>query len=111
VSTVISSFATISCDGECGKTITFPQTKEGEQEALQSTPWLNAIRFVNTPDGRKFVYCNDECEIKAAGAGNHNQKVVVQATAPNSVDLAAQAAARAAQATQALKVGGPVTLS
>jgi len=63
------------------------------------------------PDKRQYVYCGDECEVKATGAGKHNPRVVVQAIAPNAVNLAAQAAAQAAQATQALKAGGPVTLS
>jgi hypothetical protein len=109
--TISNTFVTITCDGpNCVKTITFPQTTEGEQEAVQANPWLTSVRFVQTPDQRKFIYCGDECEIKAAGAGSHNKKVLVAPQGPNSVDLAAQAAARAAQATQALKAGGPVTL-
>lgn len=112
MSTVISSFVTINCDGlGCDKTVTFPQTEEGEKEAVQSSPWMNSLRFVQTPDSRKFTYCSDECEAKAAGAGVHNKKVLIAPQGPNTVDLAAQAAARAAQATQALKSGGPVTLS
>lgn len=112
MSTVISSFVTVSCDGlECGKTITFPQTEQGEQEAFQSSPWMNSLRTIQTVDNRKFVYCSDECEAKAVGLGTHNKKVLVAPQGPNAVDLAAQAAARAAQATQALKAGGPVTLS
>lgn len=111
MSTVVSSFVTLTCDhGECSHTITFPQTPEGEKEAMQSTPWMNALRFVQTPDGRKFTYCSDECEIKSAGAGTHNQKVLVTPQGPNAVDLAAKAALHAQQATQALKAGGPVTL-
>lgn len=112
MSTVISSFVTISCDNlGCEKTVTFPQTPEGEQQATADNPWLNSIRFVGTPDGRKFTYCSDECEIKATGAGQHNKKVIVTPTSPNDASLAAQAAERARQATQALKTGGPVTLS
>lgn len=112
MSTVISSFVTLSCDNpECNKTATFPQTPEGEQEAFQSNTWMNSLRFIQTADQRKLTYCSDECEAKAVGLGLHNKKVIVQPTAPNSVDLAAQATARAAQVTQQLKAGGPVTLS
>jgi hypothetical protein len=112
MATVISSFVTLSCDGpDCEKTVTFPQTPEGENDARQSNPWINALRFVQTPDQRKFTYCSDECEIRSTGQGHHNPKTIVAAQGPNAVDLAAQAALRAQQATQALKAGGPVTLS
>ena len=112
MSTVISSFVTLSCDGpECTKTTTFPQTEQGEQEAVQSNPWMNSVRFTQTPDQRKFTYCSDECEIKATATGVHNKKILVAPQGPNAVELAAQAALRAQQATQALKAGGPVTLS
>jgi hypothetical protein len=111
LSTVISSFVTVSCDGDCGKTITFPQTEQGEQEAMQNNPWMTSLRFVHTPDQRKFTYCSDECEAKAVGKGVHNKKVLVAPQGPNAIELAAQAAARAAQATEQLKAGGPVTLS
>lgn len=112
MSTIITSFVTMSCDNpECGKTVTFPQTQEGEQQAFQDNVWLNSLRFVQTVDQRKLTYCSDECEAKGIANGVHNKKVIVAPQAPNAVQLAAEAAARAQQATQALKQGGPVTLS
>lgn len=118
MSTLITQFATINCDGpECQNTITYEQTKEGEQEAFQKATWLNSLRIVSVPGpenqgrGRVYSYCSDECEIKATGAGGHNKKVIVIPHGPNATDLAAQAAARAQATTQALKSGdGKVTL-
>ena len=105
--TVISSFVTITCDGrDCLKTVTFPQTEEAEKQAMIDNVWMQSLRFVQTPDNRKFTYCSDECEAIATGLGVHNKAVIVPATQPNSVGLAAQAAARAAEATRALKAGG-----
>jgi hypothetical protein len=114
LSTIINSFITITCDGPCLKTITFPQTQEGEQEALQANPWLNTLRFVQTSDNRKFSYCSDECEAKGLGTGQHNKlepKKIVQAGGQQAVEMAAQAAARSRQATEALRQGSPVELS
>jgi hypothetical protein len=111
LSTVISSFVTITCDNQCGKTITFPQTEEAEKEAFHANPWMNALRFITTADQRKYIYCSDECEAKQLGTGIHNKKLLIAPTGPNSVDLAAQAAARARQATEQIKAGNPVTLS
>ena len=112
MSTIVSSFVTMTCDNpECGKTVTFPQTQEGEQQAFQENVWLNSIRFIQTVDQRKITYCSDECEAKGIASGSHNKKVIVTPQGPNAAELAAQAAQRAQQATQALKSGGPVTLS
>lgn len=105
------TFITISCDGDgCEKAATFVQTAEGEKQALEAHPWLYAARAIQTTDGRKFTYCSDECEIKAAGAGVHNKPIIVTPQGPNDVALAAQAAEAAAKATAALKAGGKVTL-
>lgn len=107
----IISFVTVSCDGPgCDKTATFPNTEQDGKEAFQNNPWMHSIRTVQTVDGRKFVYCSDECIAKAVGTGILNKQTIVKPQAPNAVQLAAQAAARAQQATQALKSGGPVTL-
>jgi hypothetical protein len=112
LSTITSSFVTISCDApECPKTVTFPQSEEGEKTAFAENVWMNSLRFVNSVDQRKFIYCSDECEAKGLGLGHHNKQVIVPAVAPNSVDLAAQAAERARQATEAIKSGhGKVVL-
>jgi hypothetical protein len=112
LSEVKNSFITITCDGPaCDKTVTFAETQEGFNEALQSNTWMNCIRVIGTPDQRKFVYCSDECEVKATATGVHNKKLLVTPQGPNAAQLAAEAALRAQQATQALKSGGPVTLS
>lgn len=111
MSTVLQTFVTVTCDNPmCDKTVTFPQTQEGEQEVLQSHPWMNSLRFVQLPDNRKFTYCSDECEAKGVASGTHNKQLIVRPQGPNSAELAAQAALRAQQATAALKSGGPVTL-
>lgn len=70
------------------------------------------MRFVQTLDNRKLSYCSDQCEVLATGQGNHNKLEPKKVISGNQaqVDLAAQAAQRAAQATQALKQGSGVTL-
>lgn len=118
MTTLVSQFVTISCDGlDCPNTSTFAQTQEGEAAAIQANPWLTNVRFVQAPpsrpqqEGSRFVYCSDECEIKATAAGKHNKAQIIVPTGPNTVELEAQAAARARQATQALKSGeGKVVL-
>lgn len=111
MTTVISSFATVSCDGECGKTVTFAQTQEGEKEAFDSNAWLNGMRMVQTIDKRQFSYCSDECEIKAVSSGAHNkvEKKIITGN-QSQVDLAAKAAHAAAQATQAMKSGAGIQI-
>ena len=114
MSTIINSFVTVTCDGDgCPKTITFPQTQEGEQEAIQNNPWLSSLRFVQTTDGRKYSYCSDECEAKGLGTGKHNklEKRIVSVGGPNAIEMAAQAAARAQKANEALHQGSGVELS
>ena len=108
---ITNTFVTVSCDGpDCGKTATFASDQESAKQAFNENAWMNSIRTIITIDQRKFVYCSDECEAKSVGIGVHNKKVLVEPTGPNAAALAAQAAARAQQATAALKSGGPVTL-
>lgn len=105
-------FVTISCDGPgCGNASTFEPTKEAQDEALHDYPWLLNHRNIALPDGRKFTYCSDECEAKSIGTGAHN-KLEKAITAGNqaNIALAAKAAERARQATEALKKGSGVTL-
>lgn len=112
MSTVNTTFVTISCDSEgCANTATFPGNEEGEKQAFADNQWMNSLRFVNTVDQRKYVYCSDTCEAKALATGVHNKRVIVPAAGPNDAALAAQAAHRAAVATEALKSGkGKVVL-
>ena len=115
MSVVQSQFVTFSCDGpECGKATTFAATQEDQKVAVISNPWLNGMRFIKTADGREVAYCSDECEVKAVATGAHNKlepKRIVDATGQAQVNLAAEAAKRAANATAALKAGAGVQLS
>lgn len=113
MSTVISSFVSLSCDApDCDKNVTFPQTEQAQAEALLEHPWLNSLRFVNTPDGRKFNYCSDECEAKAIGLGTHNklEKRIITESNPASVNLAAKAAEQARIAEAKIRAGQSVTV-
>ena len=115
MSTVQSTFVTISCDGPgCGKTVTFPATEQGKTEAVEDYPWLLTLRGVGTPDQRTLNYCSDTCEANGLATGVHNKpdrKRVIQSGTPGDVKLAAIAAEQAKQANKALHDGGPVTLS
>ena len=107
-------FITVSCDApDCGKTATFPATEQGQADAFQDHPWLNSLRGVGTPDKRQLSYCSDECEAKGVALGAHNKlerKRIITSGNQAEVNLAAQAARQAAEATAALRSGGPVTL-
>jgi len=108
LSTIVTSYVTISCDAEgCGKTATFNQTQEAEAEAIKANPWLTTVRFVTTMDKRKLNYCSDACEVSASGKGQHNPLEPKKIVAGNErdVNLAAQAAAAAAKAEAAMKAG------
>lgn len=115
MSTVQSTFITISCDGpNCDKSVTFPATEEGQQEALEGSPWLKTLRGVGTPDKRQLSYCSDTCEAEGVATGAHNKvekKRIIQTGNQADVNLAAQAAAQAREANKALRDGSPVTLS
>jgi len=115
LSTVQSAFITISCDGPgCDKSVTFPATEQGKAEAFQDYPWLNALREVATVDRRQLSYCSDLCEAAGVGTGIHNKperkRIITPGSNPAEVNLAAQAAAHARQANEALHSGAPVTI-
>jgi hypothetical protein len=108
LTTVVSSFITITCDGTCGKSVTFAQNEPAQQEAVKDNPWLGTIRFVNMPDNRKFGYCSDECELAGITAGSHNPvqpKPQIVTGTDASVALAARAAEQARLAQEALRKG------
>ena len=124
MSTIITQFATISCDAlGCQKTVTFPATDQGQYEAQQDNPWLNSLRTVvmpdtipgtNPPQNRKVTYCSDECEAKGIAAGTHNKlepKKIIAAGGQAQVDLAARAAQQAAEATARLKTGQSIEIA
>jgi hypothetical protein len=108
LSTIQSTFVTISCDGpDCDKTVTFPATEQGQAEAFEDNPWLRTLRGVGTPDKRQLSYCSDECEAKGIGSGSHNKLERKRIVTGNQVDvnLAARAAEQARQATEQLRQG------
>lgn len=109
MSTVQSVFITVSCDGKgCDKSVTFAANPQGEKEAQDANPWLLTHRAIQTADKRVLTYCGDECEIKAAGDGAHNkleQKHIITDANNSQVNLAAQAAKLAAEATAKMKEG------
>jgi hypothetical protein len=112
LSTVQTTFLTVSCDGPgCTKSVTFPGTEQGQLEAMRDAPWLNSLRIVQTSDKRQLGYCSDECEANAVGNGSHNklEKRIITATG-QQVDLAARAAEQARQTNAALHQGSPVVL-
>lgn len=100
---------TMTCDNECGKTITF-DVKDA-QKVVEENPWLNTGRFIQTGDRRGFFYCSDKCEVEATGTGKHNvpepKKIVETPSvgAAQAIKIAAQAAENAREATKALKTG------
>lgn len=114
MSTLQSTFITVSCDGpECDKSVTFPATEQGNADAFQDNPWLATLRGVGTPDKRQLSYCSDECEAKGLATGTHNKlerKRIITTGNQAEVNLAAQAARQAAEATAAMRTGQPVTL-
>jgi hypothetical protein len=108
-----ASYQTITCDS-CSKSVTFENTEDhrGIAEAREQHPWLKTIRVIQA-SGRSFVYCGDECELKAISDGTHNpvaKSSLVLPTGANAQQVAAAEAQRAEQATKALKAGAGVTL-
>lgn len=108
-------FQTLTCD-QCQTTVTFQAQQQGvAEQVLTEYPWLKTARNVATSDGRRFFYCKDECEIKAAGEGKHNpvepSRIIAQA-GPATVAQASAAAKASQDATEAIKSGrgGQVTL-
>ena len=113
MTTVITPFVTIVCDGpNCDKSVTFKQTEEDQKIAEKENLWLGFMRFVNTLDGRKLGYCSDVCEAEAVQAGSHNKPEPKKIFLGNEQEaqLAAQAAAHAAKAQAAIRAGQPITL-
>jgi hypothetical protein len=111
-----TQFRTVTCEGpECKNTVTFEvnqQDPSSAKAAHDANPWLNTIRIVQA-SGLNHVYCSDDCEISAVGAGYHNpkeRKSILLPDASNAVQVAAAQAAQVEAANRALKTGGPVTL-
>jgi hypothetical protein len=103
-----ATIRTISCDGPaCDKQVIFDQADKSPLEKPENE-WLKNSRIVSTNDGRVLAYCSDTCEVDSITAGKHNiqeQPKVHTNSNPAAIALAAQAAARARQADQALRDG------
>jgi hypothetical protein len=103
-----STIRTISCDGPaCEKRVIFEQGDKSVFEKPENE-WLKNSRVVSTNDGRVLSYCSDTCEVNNITAGKHNvqeQPKIEHNANPAAIAMAAQAAARARQADQALRDG------
>jgi hypothetical protein len=113
LSTLSVTFITITCDGACGKSVTFAQTQEEERQAVKDNPWMNTVRVLQSKDKRQFLYCSDQCEIEAASAGNHNpleEKKIATSVNQSQIDFAARAAHIAAEANKAMKSGSGISV-
>ena len=113
MSIVDSQVRTVTCN-TCGQTATF---EVKDQKAIEESPWLKNVRIIQTSSsGRNFAYCSDQCEIGGITANNHNipeEKKIVdvpegQSTA--AIQIAANAAKQAENATRAIKDGKPAKL-
>lgn len=106
-----SNIRTISCDGPgCDKQVTYDRKNEKTTFELPENIWLRATRVVQTADGRNLVACSDVCEVKSVETGTHNipePPKIVTAANPAAIALAAQAAANARQADEAIRTGQP----
>ncbi len=102
-------FRTISCNADgCDKTVTFEASKEKDVLQLPENVWVKSFRTIQTIDNRVFGYCSDACEITGATSGVHNiqeKRIISDAGNPAQVQMAAQAAKAAEEATKQLRAG------
>ena len=116
MSIVDVAFRTVSCNS-CDRTVTFDaQDKDAIKGAVDDNPWLKTARVVQQLfGGRNFVFCSDECTLKAIEKNLLNpeepKKVIAMPGGASAIAAAAEAAKRQEQATAALKSGAGVTLS
>ena len=97
---------------ECPREASFDMaTKE---KVMADNPWLRTYRTVQTGDNRFIGYCSDTCEVRGVTSGKHNvpdpPKIVPAANA-GAIALAAQAAANAKKAEQAIRDGQPANIT
>ena len=103
---------TISCNG-CEKSVVFDVR---QQEATINNPenlWLKTSRVVQSSDGRNFLYCSDQCEMKGITTGEHNipePKKIIDTGNAAAVAIAAKQAAVAKQAEAAIREGKPANV-
>ena len=100
----------INCDGAgCTKpTLTFDRKEEQQTFAKPENGWVKGLRLVNTADGRTFMYCSDECEVKGTATGKHNlpePKKIIETGNAAAVAAAAQLAEARAVAEKAVREG------
>jgi hypothetical protein len=116
-----TTFVTIACNKEgCGKTVTFEASQEKKTLSLPENSWVNSFRIVSRlrpEEGKErplnFGYCSDACEVEGAATGIHNlpepKRIATQVGTAEQI-AAAAAAAKAMEATKALKDGTGITL-
>lgn len=104
---------TIACDAfGCTKTITYPMSEHKQTFEDPANAWLKTSRVVQSADGRNHTYCSDECEVKGVATGKHNipePKKLVEGNAA-AIAMAAQTAAAAKAAEQAIREGKPANI-
>src|SRR5713226_9538912 len=76
---VDSAIRTITCDGGCGKKVMFDRKDEQTTFQNHENAWLKGARVVQSFDGRNFLYCGDECDLKGVSSGKHNIPQIIQA--------------------------------
>ncbi len=100
----------IKCDAEgCTKPqLTFDRKEEQQFFAKPENTWVTGMRLVQTADGRQFMYCSDECEVKGAATGKHNlpePKKIIETGNAAAVAAAAKLAEARTAAEKAVREG------
>jgi hypothetical protein len=93
--------------------VTFDRKEEAANFAKPENVWLKTSRVVQTADGRNHVYCSDECELKGTATGKHNipePKKIVETGNAAAIAIAAQQAAQAKAAEEAIRTGQPTNI-
>lgn len=95
---------TVKCDeAECGHVATFDL--KDTKKALEDFPWLRTVRVIKTGDGREFLYCEDECEIKAVSKGVHNTLEPKRIVVTDDLKGVNKAAEQLAETDKAIREG------
>lgn len=109
---------TIKCDGPgCAREqLLFDRKEEQVVFGKPENAWVKGLRLVQTADGRQFMYCSDECEVKGAGTGQHNlpePKKIIEAGNAAAVAAAAKIAEARTAAEKAVRegTGGQIQIS
>ena len=102
----------VKCDlPECLNTAAFDASTK--DKAMADNLWLRTYRTVQAGDGRNFGYCSDTCELAGVASGRHNMpepKKIIDASNAGAIAIAAQQAAAAKAAEQAIREGKPANI-